>query len=152
MVERIGTMYDMRNVIDLARYLIPTPPVPLRWRRRLISIGSGEPTRAICSTMIAEAFQNVRYPILPRVERVRSQKLGMSRYSRAEILHIRHHSLFTPFDFDLSPFFQIIKPTIEEGFNYKGLVWAEPTPEEAPEQLTQDVETLEADGRGPAIR
>ena len=75
--------------------------------------------------MIAQAFQKVRYPILPRVEKVRCEKLGIGRYSRMEILHIRHHSLYAPCDFDLSPYFQIIKPTLENGFNYKGLHWSE---------------------------
>lgn len=67
MVERIGCTYDMRNIIDLARFLLPTPPVPVRWRRQMIALGSGEPTRAICSTLIAQAFQSVRYPILPSI-------------------------------------------------------------------------------------
>jgi hypothetical protein len=112
MIERIGHRYDMRNIIDLARFLLPTPPVPVRWRRQMIALGSGEPTRAICSTLIAQAFQSVRYPILPRIERL-SEELGLvSDYSRGEILHIRHHSLFAPRDFDLSPYFQIVKPAI----------------------------------------
>ena len=34
---RIGHQYDLKNVIDLARYLLPTPPVPARFRRRIIS-------------------------------------------------------------------------------------------------------------------
>jgi hypothetical protein len=123
MVSRLGTQYDMRNIVDLARYLLPTPPVPTRWRRRMIALGSGEPTRAVCSTLIAEAFGRVRYPILPRVERVVAEQRGISRFRRQEILHIRHHSLYAPADFDLSPYFKIVKPTVEEGFNYKGLTW-----------------------------
>ena len=51
MLSRIGTHYDMRNIFDLARYLLPTPPVPARWRRRMIALGSGVPTRTICSTL-----------------------------------------------------------------------------------------------------
>jgi hypothetical protein len=124
MVSRLGTQYDTRNVFDLARYLLPTPPVPARWRRRMIALGSGEPTRTICSTLIAEAFGRVQYPILPRIERVAGVRQGISSLSRHEILHIRHHSLYAPADFDLSPYFRIVKPTIEEGFNYKGLTWA----------------------------
>ena len=124
MTTRIGLQYDMRNIFDMARYFVPLP-IPARFRRRMISLGSGAPTRAICSTLIAQAFQKVRYPILPRVEKVQSERLGISRYSRQEILHIRHHSLFAPCDFDLSPYFLIIKPTLEEGFNYKGLTWAD---------------------------
>lgn len=40
---RIGSQYDLRNVIDLARYLFPTPPVPLRFRRNMLALGSGDP-------------------------------------------------------------------------------------------------------------
>src|SRR5262249_34285136 len=29
-ISRIGGRYDLKNVFDLARYLIPTPPVPTR--------------------------------------------------------------------------------------------------------------------------
>ncbi len=124
MVDHIGIQYDTRNILDLARYLFPTPPIPVRWRRRMLQMGSGEPTRAICSTLIAKAFQKVRYPILPNIERRPGQRRVTSYYSRREILHIRHYSLFTPRDFDLSPFFQIIKPTIEYGFDYKRVRWA----------------------------
>lgn len=67
-MARLGHQYDLRNVWDLARYLIATPPVPQAYRRRLLALGSGDPTRAICSTLIAQAFQSIRYPILPIVE------------------------------------------------------------------------------------
>lgn len=129
MISRLGTRYDMRNIIDLARYLLPTPPVPTRWRRRMIALGSGEPTRTICSTLIAEAFGRIQYPILPRIERLVGEHAGISRFRRQEILHIRHHSLYAPADFDLSPYFEIVKPTLAQGFNYKGLAWARETPE-----------------------
>lgn len=147
MVSRIGLQYDLRNIFDMARYLVPLP-IPSRFRRRMISLGSGAPTRAICSTLIAQAFQKVRYPILPRVEKVRCERLGIGRYSRQEILHIRHHSLFAPCDFDLSPYFQIVKPTLEEGFNYKGLSWAESDADNnvcGPEDAVHPVETMEID-------
>ena len=125
MVGSLGLKYDMRNIIDLMRYLLPTPPIPVRWRRRMISIGSGEPTRAICSTLIAQAFQSVKYPMLPRVQRIRKHEKehGLGSYTRREILHIRHHTLFAPRDFDLSPYFKIIKPTVEHGFDYTQLEW-----------------------------
>jgi Permuted papain-like amidase enzyme, YaeF/YiiX, C92 family len=116
-VERIGHAYDLKNILDLIRFLLPQPPVPARWRRRMIALGSGDPTRAICSTLIAQAFEAVKYPILPLVERVDDE-------SRQEILHIRHHSLYTPRDFDVSPFFTIVKPTIEVGFDYRRVRWA----------------------------
>ena len=64
-LARIGKLYDSKQIVDLARYLFPYPPVPVWFRRRMLSIGSGDPTKAICSTLIAEAFQSIRYPILP---------------------------------------------------------------------------------------
>jgi hypothetical protein len=64
-VAHLGNQYDLRNVLDHARYLLPTPPVLLRFRRRMLALGSGDPTLAICSTLIAQAFQSIRYPILP---------------------------------------------------------------------------------------
>ena len=123
MTSRIGTKYDLKNIFDILRYFLPTLPVPVRWRRRMLSFGSGDPTRAICSSLIAQAFQSVRYPILPEIRKHPGQTTAQSTYSRQEILHIRHHSLFTPRDFDLSPSFQVVKPTLEYGFDYKTLNW-----------------------------
>ena len=123
--SHLGQKYDMRHVFDLARYLLPTPPVPIRWRRRMIALGAGDPTRAICSTLIAQAFQSIPYPILPRIENVPDQSGEANEHTRAEILHIRHHSLFAPRDFDMSPYFQIIKPTIDGAFDPHRLVWAD---------------------------
>ena len=68
-IQRLDYRYDLKNIFDLARYLFPIP-VPARFRRRLMSLGSGDPTRAICSTLIAQAFGAVRYPILPIISRI----------------------------------------------------------------------------------
>jgi Permuted papain-like amidase enzyme, YaeF/YiiX, C92 family len=121
-VSRIGHRYDLQNVIDLARYLLPILPVPARMRRRLLAFGSGDPTRAICSTLIAQAFQSIGYPVLPRVER-RRRADPSCRERVVEILYIRHHSLYAPRDFDLSPYFEVIKPTLQSGFDYRRLRW-----------------------------
>jgi hypothetical protein len=122
MKSSIGKTYDLKNIVDLVRYLLPHPPVPQRWRRRMLALGSGDPTRAICSTLIAEAFQQVRYPILPIIEDDCPAKCA------EEMLTIRHHSLFVPRDFDLSPYFRIVKPTIESGFDYTHLHWSDRPP------------------------
>lgn len=123
MVSRVGCSYDLKNVLDLARYLIRTPPVPSSMKRRMIALGSGEPTKAICSTLLAQAFASIHYPILPAIE-VADADLPGGQRARAEILHIRHHSLYLPRDFDLSPFFRIIKPRLDGGFDFRGLVWS----------------------------
>ena len=122
--SRIGLQYDMKNIIDLMRYLIPYPPVPVFFRRRMLALGSGDPTRAICSTLIAQAFQSVKYPILPTIK-LKNVISGDATFQEKEVLHIRHYSLFTPRDFDVSPYFKIIKPTIEKGFDYRKINWAE---------------------------
>jgi hypothetical protein len=73
----------------------------------------------ICSALIAQAFDAVRYPILPKITR------AGSRQARREILHIRDSSLYMPRDFDISPYFEIVKPTIVHGFDYTALHWAD---------------------------
>ena len=85
----------------------------------MIAFGSGDPTKIICSALIAQAFDSVRYPILPRITR------AGSRQARREILHIRDSSLYMPRDFDISPYFEIVKPTIVHGFDYTALHWAD---------------------------
>lgn len=123
--ERLGHRYDLKNVVDLARYLLPRPPVPLRWRRRMLALGSGDPTRAICSTLIAQAFQSVHYPILPVLETVDADRPDCRDCVR-EILHVRHYSLFVPRDFDVSPYFEIVKPTLGPNFDHRRLDWRGP--------------------------
>jgi len=129
-MARLGHRYDLKNVVDLARYLFPTPPVPVRWRRRMLALGSGDPTRAICSTLIAQAFQSVRYPILPIIESLPSRN-PQCPGCVDEILHVRHHSLFVPRDFDVSPYFAIVKPTLAASFDYRSLAWHEAVEREA---------------------
>jgi len=136
-IDALGMSYDVKNVLDLARYLLPQPPVPSSWRRRMIALGSGEPSQAICSTLIARAFQSVHYPILPEI----------TRENQREVLSIRHHSLFTPRDFDLSPYFSVVKPTIENRPDYKSFEWRAALLSErmtGPEALKENVETDEA--------
>ena len=122
-VKSIGEAYDLKNLVDLARYLLPQPPVPARFRRRMIALGSGDPTRAICSTMIAQAFGLVRYPILPLYRP--PAPCAKPTEAQEEVLHIRHHSLYVPRDFDISPYFAIVKPNLAHGFDYRKLKWAE---------------------------
>jgi Permuted papain-like amidase enzyme, YaeF/YiiX, C92 family len=134
--ERIGFDYDLKNIIDLLRYLFPLP-VPQRWRRRMIALGSGHPTRIICSALIAQAFENVRYPILPKVTKKDDQDV------RREILEIRHSSLYAPRDFDISPYFRLVKPTIEQGFDYRKVRWAD-LPQSQQDAAVSGIRSVEA--------
>src|ERR1700680_3287509 len=117
-LARVGFAYDLKHIIDLLLYLRPMP-LPQRRRRRMIALGSGDPSRLICSALIADAFSAVRYPILPRIT------LARSLQALEQILEIRHSSLYCPRDFDISPYFNVVKPTIRQGFNYKALQWAD---------------------------
>jgi len=114
-LNEMGHTYDLKNIIDLLRYSVPVP-MPAHIRRRMLAFGSGDPTKAICSTLIAQAFQHIRYPILPR---------HSAQCSESECLIRRHYSHFTPRDFDRSPYFDIIKPSIAHGFAYRKLHWSE---------------------------
>jgi hypothetical protein len=128
---RIGTKYDSRRIVDLARYLFPYPPVPVWFRRRMLSIGSGDPTRAICSTLIAQAFASIHYPILPERALINGKTYALAPYVQDENDHIRAYGLYTPRDFDVSPFFAIVKPTLVAGFDYRTVQWDPPGVTEA---------------------
>jgi len=132
--ERIGLGYDFKNVIDLMRYLVPWP-LTQRGHRQTIALGSGDASRLICSSLIAQAFDTVRYPILPKITHVESQT------ARREIAEIRHPSLCVPGDFDMSPYFMVVKPPLAR-LNYKDLHCAD-------HQLDQAINTLrDTDGLG----
>lgn len=122
-LARLGHQYDVKNIVDLLRYLIQTPPLPTRWRRKMLALGSGDPTRAICSSLIAQAYQSVRYPILPEIVSTKDADPAC-RNCHEELMHIRHHSLFAPRDFDISPYFDIAKPRLATDFDPHALSWA----------------------------
>lgn len=115
-IQRLGTDYNFRQLFDLARFLIPWSFMPSRWRSSLFEYHAGEQTRTVCSTMIAEAFSSIDFPILPLVKQ--HEESGLE-------LFVRNPRLITPRDFDYSPYFEIIKfPFISftEG-PYRSLPW-----------------------------
>ncbi|PJD94134.1 MAG: hypothetical protein CK424_00850 [Legionella sp.] len=115
----MGKKYDVRHLLDLARFLFPWGLFPRKWRSTLFQHNAMQPTEDICSSMIADAFQSVHYPILPFIhEGNRNQMELVKRNSR----------LFTPSDFDYSPFFSVIKYPIFPPDTLKGyahLPWDE---------------------------
>ena len=107
-ISRLGAAYDVRQIFDLLRFLFPWFILPKRWRSSLFQLNSGKSTATVCSTMIAEAFGQVQFPILPLVLR---QSDGSARYYR------RNPKLCTPSDFDYSPYFDIIKYPLTGNFS-----------------------------------
>ncbi len=114
----LGSKYDMRHIFDFARFLVPYWFIPSRWRSTLFDYKAGDVTRTICSTVIVEAFASNQYPVLPVIQRTAE---GYYKWSR------RNPKLFTPNDFDTSPYFDIIKyPFLgDEKSIYKKLPWDE---------------------------
>ncbi|KZY31639.1 MULTISPECIES: YiiX/YebB-like N1pC/P60 family cysteine hydrolase [unclassified Oleiphilus] len=99
-VGRLGTDYDIRQIFDLLRFLFPWLVMPRKWRSSLFTSHVGTTTKTVCSTMIAEAFASIQYPILPLVKRSEQHEVKIYR---------RNPKLCTPSDFDYSPYFDIIK-------------------------------------------
>lgn len=115
----LGQDYDIRQILDLGRLLVPWSIFPRKWRSTLFRHNAGEHTHQICSSLIAEAFGSVQFPILPIIKR--DKDLGL------QFMH-RNPRLFTPGDFDYSPYFDIIKyPFYEVNDSpvYRQLPWAQ---------------------------
>jgi len=99
-IGKVGTAYNVRQIFDLARFFFPWFIMPRRWRSSLFSTRPGESTQTVCSTMIAEAFGHIQFPILPLVKRIEGDRVQLFR---------RNPKLCVPSDFDYSPYFDIIK-------------------------------------------
>ncbi len=116
-INRLGTNYHVRQIFDLARFLFPYSILPRRWRSSLFEHNAGTPTHTVCSTMMAEAFASVHYPILPVLHR--------NEYGNL-VMYKRNTRLITPKDFDYSPYFDVIKYPIldfDELAIYQRMPW-----------------------------
>jgi hypothetical protein len=137
-ISQLGHSYDMQNVFDLARYFLPVSLVPRRFRRKALHFGSGLPTQVICSSMLAAAFDKVGFPIIPQIVAQRMDEAARRTWLHRVLLRPtdpqarlvfrrRHHTLVTPRDFDLSPYFEVVKFNVIESqrFDYSRIVWDE---------------------------
>lgn len=120
-MDRLGTPYDLRQIADLLRFFFPYGLLPRHWRSTLFEAGQGDTVQTICSTLLANAFASVRYPILPTIHR------GVDG---AVVFHLRNSRLVTPRDFDHSPYFDIIKYPFfgDDVARYRDLTWDESMP------------------------
>ena len=118
-IQHLGMDYDMRHLLDLARFFFPWAILPRRWRSSLFEHNAGTPTRTVCSSLIASAFNSVNFPILPFINR---DDDGSVRFFK------RNPRLFSPRDFDYSPYFDIIKYPymgMDDLSLYRRLPWSE---------------------------
>lgn len=133
-IGQIGYRYDVKNLIDLARHFLPVRLLPRRFRPSPPNFGSGIPTQVICSSMIAHAFARVRYPILPEVTpsdepapRGLLERLTLRPLQCAALFRTGPITLTTPRDFDISPYFEVVKIHLlgESRFDYRKIRWIE---------------------------
>jgi hypothetical protein len=156
-VAAIGWTYDLRNVFDLARFLIPVSVVPPRWRLTALHFGSGQPTEVICTSLIARLFYKVRFPILPTVTypeetdderrgRLSRRIFGQPSHDYTGLFKMRHPTLITPRDFDLSPYFDIVKlnPIARGDFDYSQIQWVEDQ-QAQPDEIAETVRRAGSD-------
>jgi len=127
-IKHIGKKYSLRHIFDLARFIFPWGILPRRWRSSLFQHNTSQLTEDICSSLIADAFQSVKYPILPVIEKSDDKNYAFIR---------RNPRLYTPSDFDLSPFFDVIKYPIFplKGMTYRDLPWQN-------ELMSDDIKTV----------
>lgn len=116
-IEQLGVDYNVRQLMDLARFMFPWWFIPKRWRSVLFEHNAGRPTQTVCSTMLAEAFARIRFPIIP--------VLHQDNHGEIRLLRTNTH-LITPRDFDHSPYFDVIKYPVldfDELGMYRKLPW-----------------------------
>jgi hypothetical protein len=116
-IDRLGTSYDVGHIFDLYRFLIPWGVLPRKWRSKLFRHNPSDSIKTVCSTVIAEAFNAVEFPILPYIQQNANTGIELIK---------RNPKLFTPRDFDYSPYFEIIKypfVTIDDRPSYRKLPW-----------------------------
>jgi len=139
-ISQIGIPYNVEHILDLLRYFFPITLLR-HWRSQALRHSGKLTKEVICSSQIAMAFQRVRYPVQPTVARAEATRakgrrvpgwlLGLSRRGADNLLECgvftpADPSLITPRDFDLSPYFQVVKPLASERgeFDYKRIRWA----------------------------
>jgi hypothetical protein len=133
-ISHLGRRYNVRHIYELARFFFPVSIVPRRWRRAALTFGSGNNRAVICSKLLADAFSRVGYPIVPEVtvtdappRTVTWWKRLISRPEPKPLATFRRHStaLVTPRDFDLSPYFEVVKFNHlgDPRFNYREIIW-----------------------------
>lgn len=116
-IDHLGLDYDVRQLLDLARYAFPFRIISRRWRSTLFDHRPGIPDKTVCSSMIASAFATVQYPIRPVVHR--QSDGGVRMYNR-------NSRMYVPRDFDTSPYFDILKypyPAPDNPSLYRHLPW-----------------------------
>lgn len=94
-IGQLGDEYATAEIFDLMRFLYPWHILPRRWHSSLFRFGSGGAMKLTCSCLLADAFGSINFPILPAINQ---NEIGEEEFI------LRNPKLFTPRDFDYSPF------------------------------------------------
>ena len=116
-LKNLGKQYNTRQIFDLLRFLLPIAILPRRWLSTLFQYEEGSRTEEICSSMLVDSFNSVGFPVRPIIKVLPDNQIELIR---------RNPLLFTPSDFDYSPYFNIIKYPIYGGAgkgHYRDLNW-----------------------------
>lgn len=128
-VGRLGTPYNIRQIVDLMRFLLPWKILPRRWGSSLFRYQPNAPS-TVCSTLLAEAFAHIRFPVLPLVK-------TNDQHGHYQLFQ-RNPQFVFPATFDKSPYFEIIKTAhIENGparGSYRLMPWDGNVKLDEPEQ------------------
>jgi hypothetical protein len=131
-IASIGMRSDLRHILDLAVHLMVVSVLPGRYRRDALRFGSGYSGEVICTSLIGRLFHRLGFPVLPEVvssgDTPRRRFLSFRRRShRGAVLRRRDPTLLMPRDFDLSPYFEVVKFNVvcEGGFDYARIEWAD---------------------------
>jgi hypothetical protein len=121
-------------------YLLPFGVRPARFRRTSGRLGSGAAGEVICTSHLGQLFQSVGFPVAPQIEFPDGEDFPPTRprglwgllRPRDHIYYSglyrrRHPTLLTPRDFDLSPWFEVIKfnAIADRRFDYGRIRWVD---------------------------
>lgn len=160
-LAQIGTPYNVRHIVGLMRFYFPFSFIPRRWQMT----GSRDAERLspdlICSSQIAMAFQKVRYPIQPLIQPENEEEAPQAyrptrRRRKVGIFEAKTFApcdpfLVTPRDFDLSPYFEVVKHSVAgtRDFDYKLMRWVDH--QDSPEPASTVETESKAEDQTPVV-
>lgn len=92
--------------------LVPWSWFPRHWRKPIFKLLSGRRLRRAVGGTIGDSFSFIQFPILPLVKKEFDGKTKLYRH---------YPMVFYPSDFDLSPYFDVVKYPFADQIDGKGL-------------------------------
>src|SRR3990167_9414344 len=155
-INELGSPYDIRHIFDLLRLLFPITFIPRHLFSSIFKPRANDSKKQICSSLLVDAFASVKYPLIPKI---RTKPDGTIEFIP------RNPRLFTPRDFDYSPYFNIIKYPLfglQDSAAYKHIPWNYSAvsndndgiitlPKELIDKIEHDIESKKVPDKKPPI-